>query len=103
MGFPPQIARLGGRAAARYDDGMTRYSVAEAQSDFVRLVDVAERGEEVVIDRPNPDVVVKVVAQRVRPRSAHDVEWLDAVRVHPRRGPVNTAAALREMKDEKGR
>lgn len=82
---------------------MTRYSVAEAQSDFDRLVEAAERGEEVVIDRPNPDVVVKVVAHRTRPRSATDVEWLEAVRVHPRRGPVNTAAALREMKDETGR
>ena len=79
---------------------MTRYSVAEAQSDFARLVDEAERGEEVVIERPDTDVVVKVVAHRIRPRSAHDVEWLDAVRVHPRRGPVNTAAALREMKDD---
>lgn len=79
---------------------MTRYSVAEAQSDFDRLVDAAERGEEVIIDRPNPDVVVKVVAHRQRPRSAHDIEWLDAVRVRPRRGPVNTAAALRELKEK---
>ena len=79
---------------------MTRYSVAQAQADFDRLVCAAERGEEVIIDSPNPEVAVKLMAHRARPRSAHDHEWLDAVRVHPRRGPVDTVAVLRKMREE---
>ena len=57
----------------------------------------------VVIDRPDPDVEVKIVARRIRPDGPNDIEWLRAVRVQPRRGPVNTAAALAEMKEERGR
>ena len=82
---------------------MSHYSVTEAQADLARLIEAAERGEPVIIDRPDPDVEVKIVARRIRPDGPHDIEWLRAVRVQPRRGPVNTAAALAEMKEERGR
>lgn len=82
---------------------MAHYSLADAQSDLARLVEEAERGEEVVIDQSDPDVVVKLVATRVRPSSPWDVEWLRANRVHPRAGRVNTVQALREMKEESPR
>lgn len=90
-------------AATRYDRFMSHYSVTEAQADLPRLIEAAERGESVIIDRADPDVEVKIVARRVRPASHHDIEWLESVRVYPRRGPVNTAAALAEMKEERGR
>jgi hypothetical protein len=82
---------------------MAHYSLSDAQSDLQSLVEKAERGEEVVIDRPDKDVVVKLVVTRVRPSSPWDLEWLDAHRVRPRRGRVNTAQAMREMKDESPR
>lgn len=84
----------------RYDKVMARYSILQAQSEFPALVVAAERGEEVVIDQPDTDIVVKLVAHRVRPNGPHDVEWLRSVRVAPRRGRVNTAQLLKEAKDE---
>lgn len=82
---------------------MTRYSVAQALADLPGLLDAAERGEEVFIDRSDPDAAIKLVWTPIRPRSAWDHEWLDANRVRPRRGRISTAEALREMKDESRR
>lgn len=77
-----------------------RYSLDEAQTDLDRLVVEAERGENVIIDRPDPDVVIKLVAQRVRPNGPCDIEWLRSVMITPRRGKVDTAALLKQVKTE---
>lgn len=82
---------------------MAHYSLADAQSDLARLVERAERGEEVVIDRDDPDVVVKLVVTRVRPDGPWDIEWLRANRVRPVAGRISTAEAMREMKEETSR
>lgn len=84
----------------RYAQFMARYSILQAQSEFPALVGAAERGEEVVIDQPDADIVIKLVAHRIRPNGPGDVEWLDSVRITPRRGRVNTAQLLKEAKDE---
>ena len=86
-----------------YIDGMTRYSLAEAQADLPRLLDAAERGEDIYIDRADPDAAIKLVWTPVRPRKVWDLEWLDAHRVHPRRGRISTARAISELKDESPR
>jgi antitoxin (DNA-binding transcriptional repressor) of toxin-antitoxin stability system len=82
---------------------MARYSVAQAQSDLTSLIEAVERGESVEIERPDPDSVIKLIWAPIRPRSAWDVEWLRANRVRPRRGRINTARAIEEMKDESPR
>lgn len=87
----------------RYDGPMSHYTVTEVQADLARLIEAAERGEPVIIDRPDPDVEVKIVARRIRPDGPNDIEWLRSVRVQPRRGPVDTAAALAQMKEDRGR
>lgn len=79
---------------------MARYSIAEAQADLPRLLKAAERGEEVYVDQGDPGAAIKLVWTPLNPRGTWDMEWLDAHRVHPRRGKVNTAALLREIKDE---
>jgi antitoxin (DNA-binding transcriptional repressor) of toxin-antitoxin stability system len=79
---------------------MARYTMAQAQAQLPDLVGAAERGDEVVIDQPDADIVVKLVAHRIRPKGPNDVEWLDAVRVRPRRGKVNTTQLLEEAKAE---
>lgn len=84
----------------RYIQAMARYSAAEAQADLPRLLEAAERGEDVYVDHGHPDAAIKLVWTPIRPREAWDMEWLDAHRVRPRRGKVNTAAMLQEMKDE---
>lgn len=82
---------------------MTHYSLAQAQADLPRLIEAAERGEPVYIDRPNPDMAIKLVATPVRPRGVWDMEWLDAHRVRPRRGRISTAQAIKDLKDESTR
>lgn len=82
---------------------MARYSLAQVQTRLHELVHAAQRGEEVLIDQPDADIEVKLVAHRVRPNGPNDIEWLEAVRVRPRRGSVNTAKLLSDAKTESRR
>lgn len=82
---------------------MTRYSAAEAQAQLPHLLEAAERGEDIYIDRSDPDSAIKLVWTPLRSKSVWDIERLDAHRVHPRRGRISTAQAITEMKNESSR
>lgn len=82
---------------------MARYSILQAQAQFPDLVGAAERGEEVVIDQPDADIVIKLVAHRLRPNGPYDTDWLDSVRIRPKRGKVNTTQLLKDAKAEGAR
>lgn len=82
---------------------MTQYSVAEAKNNLPRLIDRMLEGEEVVISRRGKVIArLAPIVERERGRPI-DVAWLDARRVRPRGGPIDTVAALKEMKDESPR
>lgn len=77
---------------------MTHYSVAEAKNHLPKLLDRMLAGEEVVITRrgkpiarlaPDKDPVVGFPL---------DLEWLDANRVTPAKGPIDTAAVVADMR-----
>ena len=77
---------------------MTHYSVAEAKNNLPKLLDRMLAGEEVVITRRGRPIA------RLAPEEAPvigfplDLEWLDANRVKPASGPINTAAGVAEMR-----
>ena len=77
---------------------MTHYSVAEAKNNLPKLLDRMLAGEEVVITRRGKPIA------RLAPETPPvvgfplDLEWLDANRVAPAKGPIDTAAGVAEMR-----
>ncbi len=77
---------------------MARYSVADAKNNLPKLIDRALAGEEVTITRRGEPVV------RLHPHrpdgSAVTLDWVFANQVKPAAGPVDSAALIRELRDE---
>jgi prevent-host-death family protein len=77
---------------------MSHYSVAEAKNNLPKLLDRMLAGEEVVITRRGKPIA------RLEPEKAPavgfrlDLEWLDANRVKPEKGPIDTVAGVAEMR-----
>ena len=77
---------------------MTHYSVAEAKNNLPKLLDRALAGEEVVITRRGKPIA------RLSPETEPvvgfklDLEWLDANRVTPEKGPIDTVVGVAEMR-----
>ncbi|WP_309606727.1 type II toxin-antitoxin system prevent-host-death family antitoxin [Phenylobacterium sp.] len=83
---------------------MSRHSVVDAKNNLSELIARAESGEEVVITRHGQPVVelkaVTAAQQGPRPMTQADLEWLDAGRIKPRHGAVDSATLVRQMRDE---
>ncbi len=83
---------------------MSQHSVVEAKNNLSDLIARAERGEAVVITRHGAPVVelkaVKPVGQGPRPMTEADLEWLDANRIKPKHGAIDSATLVRQMRDE---
>jgi prevent-host-death family protein len=82
---------------------MSSHSVAEAKERFPELVELALRGEPVVITRDGPPVaelrpVPPAAAKTVTPEG---MAWLRAHRIQPSRPQsVDATALIRQMRDE---
>lgn len=79
---------------------MSRYSVAEAKNNFSRVLAEAEGGQRVSITRRGK-VVAELVPVASPTRFVIDVEALKRRRVQPRRGVLDTLAALEEMRADR--
>ena len=83
---------------------MSRHSVVDAKNNLSDLIARAESGEEVVITRHGTPVVelkaVKAAQPGPRPMTQADLEWLDAHRIRPRHGAIDSATLVRQMRDE---
>jgi prevent-host-death family protein len=80
---------------------MSTHSVAEAKNQLSRLIDLALKGEPVVITRHgHPVVEIKPVTPRSRPTREEKLAWLDANRVRLTGGSIDAQAVLRQMRDE---
>lgn len=80
---------------------MANHSVAEAKTRLSQLIDLALKGEDVVITRHgHPVVELKPVSPPPRRLTKPDIEWLQKHRI-PRRGSTEDAATLvSRMRDE---
>ncbi|NBB65280.1 hypothetical protein GVN18_39130 [Pseudomonas sp. ODNR1LW] len=80
---------------------MTDYSVDDAANALGTLIHRAARGETIAIVTESGTVARIVVdaAEKDMPVSAHDVAWLDRVRIKPRY-PFNSVETIREMRSE---
>lgn len=80
---------------------MTHYDLDEASGALGELIRRAASGEAIAIVAKDGAVARLVVetADDDRPRSAHDHDWFDRVRVKPRY-PVNSVEILRAMRAE---
>lgn len=79
---------------------MSTYSVAEARDQLSKVIAAAERGERVSITRRG-QVVVDIVARQPAKRVKLDLEELKRRRVMPEGGPIDTFAALEEMRRDR--
>jgi prevent-host-death family protein len=80
---------------------MASHSVADAKNHLSELIDRAVSGEEVVITRHGaPMVVLKPVAQKHRPATAADIEWLRAGRVQMLKPDENPVSIVERMRDD---
>ena len=82
---------------------MSTYSVVEAKNRLSQLIDLAQKGEEVVITRHGqPVVVLKPVQKPPRPVSIASLDWLAARRIHRRRPESGEDAGtfVSRMRDE---
>lgn len=80
---------------------MTDYSVADAANTLDSLIRRAAQGETVAIITEGGTVARIVVDHQEGdgPKSPHDVDWLDRVRIKPRY-PLNAAETIRDMRSE---
>ena len=80
---------------------MTDYTVNDAANALGTLIHRAARGETIAIVTENGMVARIVVdhAEQDAPVSAHDVQWLDRVRIKPRY-PLNAVEVIRDMRSE---
>lgn len=80
---------------------MARYSVAEAKNNLPKLLDLALKGEEVVITRRGVPVVDLTVHKAAAPRKPIDVDWIIRHQIKPKTDePFNSADLIRQMRDE---
>lgn len=82
---------------------MSSHSIAEAKNRFSELIDLALKGEEVVITRHGQPVIEfrPVPQPEPGPVTPADLEWLERVRIRPRQPPVEDSGALvSRMRDE---
>lgn len=77
---------------------MPHYSVAEAKNNLPKLLDRMLAGEEVVITRRGKPIARLAPEEAPIVGHALDLEWLDANRVEPAAGPIDTAAGVAEMR-----
>jgi prevent-host-death family protein len=80
---------------------MARYSVAEAKNNLPKLLDLALKGEEVVITRRG-EPIVDLTAHRAKAEPKPiDVDWIVRHQVKPKTdAPFNSADLIRQMRDE---
>lgn len=83
---------------------MAEHSIAEAKNRFSELIDRALGGEQVIVTRHGQPVIeFRPVSARPEPGriTAADLEWLDRIRVRPRKPFSEDGATLvRRMRDE---
>jgi prevent-host-death family protein len=77
---------------------MSNYSVAEAKNNLPKLLDRMLAGEEVVITRRGKPIARLEPEPKRTIGAPLDLEWLDANRVEPAKGPINTAEGVAEMR-----
>jgi prevent-host-death family protein len=77
---------------------MTHYSVAEARNNLPRLLDRMLAGEEVVITRRGKPIARLAPEEPPVLGAVLDLQWLDANRIEPAAGPIDTAAGVAEMR-----
>lgn len=77
---------------------MGHYSVAEAKNNLPKLLDRMLAGEEVVITRRGKPIARLEPETKPVAGFVLDLEWLDANRVEPAKGPIDTAAGVAEMR-----
>lgn len=80
---------------------MAHYHVAQAKDELDTLIRKASQGETVSIIGDDGAVATLVVQQGAteQPRSAHDHDWFDRVRIKPRY-PSNSVELLQAMRTE---
>ena len=77
---------------------MSRYSVAEAKNNLPKLLDRMLAGEEVVITRRGKPIARLEPETKPAVGFILDLAWLDANRITPAKGPIDTAAGVAEMR-----
>lgn len=80
---------------------MTQYDLDEATRQLGKLIHRAGKGESIAIVAKDGVVARLVVesAEGDHPRSVHDHEWFDRIRIKPRY-PANSVETLRAMRAE---
>lgn len=80
---------------------MTQYALKDAASDLGGLIRRAGRGETIAIVTDDGAVARLVVedAEGDAPRSPHDHEWFDRIRIKPRY-PSNSVELIKAMRAE---
>jgi antitoxin (DNA-binding transcriptional repressor) of toxin-antitoxin stability system len=81
---------------------MSSHRVAEAKNQLSSVIRRALKGERVVITRRGRPVVEPkaVAAQKGRPMTEADLEWIRARRVGPRVSGPDAGRLVSEMRDE---
>lgn len=82
---------------------MPHHSIADAKNRFSELIDLALKGEPVVITRHGQPVIEfrPIARPDPGPVTAADLEWLDRLRVRPRKPlPVDSGSLLSRIRDE---
>jgi len=86
-----------------YSRGMSSHSIAEAKERFQELVELALRGELVVITRDGAPVAElrPVPPSAAKAVTAEGLAWLKAHRIQPSRPqPIDATTLIRQMRDE---
>lgn len=80
---------------------MPSHSIAEAKNRFSELIDLALKGEEVVITRHGQPVVeFRPVQASPGPVTAEALEWLQRHRIGPTAAMPAAVDLVRQMRDE---
>jgi antitoxin (DNA-binding transcriptional repressor) of toxin-antitoxin stability system len=83
---------------------MPTYSVSEAKNQLSRLIDLAVKGEEVIITRHGqPAVELRAIPPKPRRMTDADLEWLRARRVTPSSATEDAGQIVSKMRDEEQR
>lgn len=80
---------------------MSTYSVAEAKAKLSALIDEAAAGASVIITKHGHAVAeIKAVAEKRRPMTQADIDWLVQRRVGRKPAKIDAATLLSRMRDE---
>ena len=80
---------------------MSIHSVAEAIGELPRLIDLALKGESVVISRDGQPVVeLRPLPSTPRPVTQADIDWIDVRRVGKAQAGLDAATEVRRMRDD---